>query len=97
MQLPYLTDISQMLTKWRSILNPFLGNPSFQSHIITGVPLVNGTATINHGLGRKLVGWRIIGINAAATVHDNQANNATPDLTLLLVSSAAATANIEVF
>ena len=84
-------------TKWKSILDVLLSNPSLQSSILQNVSLINGTNTINHLLGRKLVGWRIIGINAAATLYDKQATNSRSDLTLILVSNAACIAQIEVF
>jgi hypothetical protein len=61
------------------------------------VALANGTTVVNHLLGRKLIGWRIIGINGAATIYDQQASNQTPALTLVLVSNAAVIANLEVF
>lgn len=100
-QLPYLQSDSPILnliqTKWRSILNLFLSNPSLQSSILTGVKLSSGPNTINHLLGRKLVGWRIIGINQSASIYDAQATNPTPNLTLVLNASAPVQVNLEVF
>lgn len=101
LNLPYLItqlkDLSLLQSKWGAILNPFLANPSNQASILKNVALVNGTTTVNHKLGEKLHGWRIVGINAAATIYDKQATNQTPDLTLVLVSNAACVASIEVF
>lgn len=100
MQLPYIQTegvLTMIQTKWRSILNPFLANPSLQSIILKDIALINGTTTINHLLGRTLTGWRIIRINAAATIYDKQATNQSPDLTLVLVSNAACTVSLEVF
>lgn len=88
----------QMLqNSWASMINPVLNNPLNNGNLLKNISLVSGTNVINHLLGRKLQGWIIVGINAAATIYDNQANNQTPDKTLILISSAAATVNIEVF
>lgn len=95
--LPKGLTLSLMQTKWASILDPVISNPSSQSLILNGINLVSGANTINHKLGRDLVGWRIIRINAAATVYDTQASNPSPQTTLQLVSSAAATVSLEVF
>lgn len=101
MKLPiFLTqsrDLMLMQTKWKSILDILLGNPSLQTSILSDVPLINGTTTINHLLGQSLTGWRIIGINAAATIYDKQASNQTPNLTLILTSNAACVVTLEVF
>ncbi len=101
MQLPYLQSgvgpLNQLQTLWRSVLNPFLSNQSLQSNILPNVSLVSGLNTINTGLGRALTGWRIIRINAAATIYDQQSQNTTPALTLLLNSSAPCVVSLEVF
>jgi hypothetical protein len=97
MELPYITNVSQMLTRWRSILNPFISNQSLQSLILPNISLVAGSNTINTGLGRKLVGWRIVRINAVASIYDTQEQNTMPDLTLLLTSSAPCVVSLEVF
>jgi hypothetical protein len=101
MQLPFfqtaIKELSLMQTKWKAILDPFLAIQANQSLILSKISLSNGTTVVNHMLGRKLVGWNIVGINGAATIYDNQANNQTPQLTLILISNAAVIVNIEVF
>lgn len=95
-----LTDdlsLSLMQTKWASIINPFLGNPSNSALIIPNVALVTGSNTINHKLGQKLQGWVVIGNNASTTFYDSQASNQQPDLTLVLVASGACTVSLLVF
>lgn len=57
------------------------------------VTLAVGSRTVQHGLGRTPAGWRIIDIEAAATVY----RSAWTEKTLTLVSDAAAGAVIEVF
>lgn len=101
MRLPLYQTADQALsllsTKWKSIIDPMLSSPSNQANILDGVILSVGSNVINHLLGQKLIGWRIIGINAAATIYDSQASNQTPDKTLVLVSNAVCTLSLEVF
>lgn len=101
MQLPIfqtpLKDLSLMETKWASIINPFISNPSLSSSIINNVSLKNGTTVINHLLGRKLQGWRLCRVRGPATIYDNQDKNQTPELTLVLISNAVVDVDIEVF
>ena len=86
-----------MQTKWRATLDPVLANPSLQSIILENVALKAGVTHVNHKLGRKPVGWRVIRLRNAAQVHDNQDDNQRPDLTLDLVSNTAVSADLEVF
>lgn len=95
--LPQQLDWEVARTRWKSILDVLLGNPSLDCSILPSVALINGTTVVNHLLGRKLTGWRIVGINAVATIYDKQSSNQTPDLTLVLTSNAAVTVSLEVF
>jgi hypothetical protein len=101
MQLPFfqtaIKELSLMQTKWKAILDPLLAIPANQSLILSQISLINGTNVINHTLGRKLIGWNVIGINGIASIYDNQANNQSPKLTLILISNAAVIINLEVF
>lgn len=101
MQLPYfqseIKELSLLQTKWKSILDPLLATSSVQSSILPNVILSNGTTVINHKLGRKLVGWKIVRQRAAASIYDTQDSNQTPQLTLVLVSNAVVVVDIEVF
>lgn len=90
-------DWSLLQTNWSALLDPILGRKQNQSNILSGVALANGTTVVNHLLGRKLAGWKIILQDASASVFDNQSTNQTPELTLILVSNAATTVSIEVF
>lgn len=98
-QLPYvqstLDALNQLQTKWRSLLNPLLAQP--QAQIIKNVALVNGTTVINHLLGRPLQGWKPVRVRASATIYDAQDSNQTPQVTLVLISSAAVVVDLEVF
>jgi len=85
-----------MQSKWASVLNPIIKNPSIQSIILKNVQLSSGDNTINHMLNRTLTGWRIIRIRSAATIYDKQDTNAHPDVTLVLNSSASVSVDLEV-
>jgi hypothetical protein len=65
--------------------------------MVQNVSLKSGANVVNHLLGRPLVGWRIVRINAASTLFDEQDSNQTPAATLVLVSSAPCMVNLEVF
>lgn len=97
MNLPKGLTLPLMQTKWAGILNPLIGNPSLATRILPNQPLINGSNVINHGLGKALTGWRIVRLRASASVFDTQDSNPKPELTLLLTSSAAVVADIEVF
>lgn len=86
-----------MQTAWASQLNPVISNPSSQSLILQSVSLASGDNTINHLLGRKLQGWKIVRQRAAATFFDKQDSNSAPQLTLALNASGAVVVDIEVF
>jgi hypothetical protein len=90
--------ILQLLqNSWAQALNPVLRNPLIQGRLMEGVQLQVGDNTLDHLLGRKLQGWMITRIDAAAQVYDKQATNQRPQLTLVLNSNAAAVVSLWVF
>lgn len=95
--LPQRLPLDQMQVNWAQQLNPIIANPLLQGHLIMNQTLINGTTIVNHGLGRKLIGWFVVGMNAPATIYDNQAGNQMPQLTLSLTSNASIIANLWVF
>lgn len=96
MPLPLNLDLSQTQTKWKSIIDPILANPSNSSLILKNIALSIGDNTINHKLGRKLIGWKIIRQRAAAVIYDKQDDNQMPNLTLILNTDADVVVDIEV-
>lgn len=89
---------NQMQQQWASQLNTLLKNPSLQSSILQSIQLSSGDNTINHKLGKKLTGWRIIRQRGVASnFYDKQDDNPRPELTLILNSSAAVSVDLEVF
>lgn len=83
-----------METSWAALLNPVLANPMSNGIFLTGINLINGVVTINHLLGKKMQGWLITDINAAATIFRTTAFN---DKTLTLSCNATVTVNLYVF
>ncbi len=90
-------DFQLMQSRWASIINPVVNNPLNNASILADVQLVAGTNIINHLLSRKLQGWSVVRINAAATIYDAQDSNTTPNQTLVLISSAPCKISLEVF
>lgn len=90
-------DVSLMQTKWKSIIDPLLANPISSSFVLPRLTLASGDNVINHFLGRKILGWIVVGNNAATTFYDKQASNQQPQLTLILNASGACTISLLVF
>lgn len=86
-----------MQNSWASILDPIITNPANLSIILKNVSLASGDNVINHKLGRKLQGWKIVRQRASATLYDKQDANQSPQLTLALNASGAVVVDIEVF
>lgn len=83
-------------TQWPQQLDPLLSNPLNSASILKNQSLGTGTTTINHRLGAPLQGWYIIRQRAGATIYDLQDTNPTPQLTLVLHSSAPVVVDIAV-
>jgi len=94
MQLPILSNFAQLVTRWKSILDPVVANPLNGASVLKDIPLVNGSTTINHLLGQTMQGWFIVDITGAATIYRSAPFN---DKTLTLTSNAAVTVSIGVF
>ena len=95
MQLPTSLPFPQMITRWASLLNPLLASPLSQGIPLMGVVLVANTPqTLNHKLGRTMIGWFVTDQNAAASIYRTQPLNAQ---TITLEASASVTVNLWVF
>lgn len=82
---------------WGSILNAVIGRQQNNSLILPNVALIVGTTVINHRLGQKLQGWKIVRKRGLGAIYDVQDANPTPALTLNLVSDTAVVIDLEVF
>lgn len=93
-QLPLKSPSDSITTRWKALLDPLLANPINGVQILENIQLAMGSNSVNHLLGKKMQGWFIVDINAAATIYRSAPFN---DLILTLTSSAAVTVNIGVF
>lgn len=84
-------------TTWAQALDPIIANPMTNPSILKNVSLVAGTNVIDHKLGRRLQGWNSVRVRSAASIFDQQDSNQTPQLTLILVSSADVVVDLMVF
>lgn len=79
-----------------SALIPVLTAQIIDGQVLKGITLVSGVDnTVNHRLGRDLVGYIVIRKNANAAVWDS--TSATPALTLILQTSVNCTVDLYVF
>ena len=78
-------------------LNPVFDTPTLAGNLLQNVVLTAGDNSINHKLGRNLIGWQITRLRAASTIYDTQDTNKSPNLTLTLNSSAPVSVDIYVF
>jgi hypothetical protein len=97
MSLPLNLPLEQLQSRWKSEIDPVLANLLVQGRILQNVPLVTGDNTINHGLGRKLIGWVLVDKSATADIYSKQSTNPSPQLSLILSSPAPATVSLWVF
>jgi hypothetical protein len=96
--LPQGLTLSQLSTKWASILNVLLNNSTLNRSVLPNISLAIGSNTIPHKLGRPLQGWNTCRIHGVATsLYDLQDTNQMPELTLVLHSTAATVVDLEVF
>lgn len=95
--LPQRLDLGMMQTTWAATLDPIIASPATNPTILKNIPLGIGTNVINHKLGRTLQAWTVIRKRAAANIHDQQDANQMPQLTLILVSDAVVTVDLEVY
>jgi hypothetical protein len=86
-------------------ITPLIQNSQNDSNVLSNISLLDQASllpgrtfnVINHGLGRKLRGWKVVRLRSPAVVSDVQDSNNQPNLTLLLVSSANCVVDLEVF
>lgn len=96
-RLPKQLDLAKMQTTWATKIDPVLSNPTVNNLVLKNLSLLTGINVINHRLARNLQGWKPTRVRAAATFYDLQDSNQTPQLTLVLVSSADVIIDLEVF
>lgn len=90
--------LGRLQTRWKASLDPLVDLPLLQGVLLKNVSLQSGANVVDHRLGRAPQGYLVTRVQGAATsLYDTQAANPRPQLTLNLVSSAAATVDLWVF
>jgi len=92
-----LRVINQLQDNIKTTTDPLTVNIQNDSTILTSISLATGSNIINHTLGRTLSGYNIVRQRALANIYDNQDHNKSPNLTLILISSAPVVIDLEVF
>jgi hypothetical protein len=96
-KLPQGITLDDMQNKWATAIEPTLNAVTSKPILLKSVSLKSGSNSVNHTLGKQLVGWFIVRQRAAASIYDNQDSNQHQTLTLILVSSASAVVDLLVF
>jgi hypothetical protein len=86
------TEISRFQDAVSGSLSPVLSSPLAKVSLITGVVLAAGDNIVNHLFGATPQFWFVVDKDAAADIF--RKTSLTPDLTLLLNSSAAVTVSL---
>ena len=86
-----------MQNQWSTQLQPLLDNPLMHGLLLQNISLGTGSTSVNHTLGRRLVGWFVTRKRNGAVIYDTQDSNPMPALTLNLVSDMAAVVDIYVY
>jgi len=69
-----------------------------QGRLVKNIALISSaTNSVDHKLGRALIGWQIIRIRSNSIIWDTQDTNSIPQLTLNLNCSANVTVDLWVF
>jgi hypothetical protein len=89
--------VNQLQDNIANFIEPIGDNVLLPGIILKNVALAVGSNTIQHGLGRLLLGWFIVRQRASASIYDTQDTNTSQTTTLKLTSSAVVTVDIYVF
>ena len=90
--------INSLQANVADVVNPMATKTQNDSLILTNISLVSGRVNIiNHTLGRQLAGWSIVRQRGQAQCWDSQDGNTSPNLTLLLNTSANVVVDLLVF
>ncbi len=91
------SDLNSVQDNLINTLNPVFNTPILGGTLLQNVVLVVGPNSIEHKLGRKLVGWTITRQKSFANIYDNQDSNPIPTRTLVLVTGNDVIVDIYVF
>lgn len=88
--------LARVQAELQRVLDPITQCPLLAGHLVAGVELTTAGAAVQHGLGRPVVGWFVVGKDADARVWSS-GESPNPDKFLLLDASATVTVSLWVF
>lgn len=94
MLLPLQSSLQLLQTKWKSVLDPIISNPTTNMSILKNVKLYTGDNQVSHFLQRPQQGWIVVDINGVADVYRYRDFDS---IYLYLNSSADVTVSLGVF
>lgn len=89
--------LNQVQQNVQQALQPIINSQILNGNQLDGVVLVAGSNTIEHKLGRKLIGYIVCRKDANISIWDTQATNLFESKTLLLEASGPATISLWVY
>ena len=95
-----ITDpqVREMQYRLEETLRPVTGSSILDGILISDISLASGTTTkVAHKLGRKLIGWIVVGKSAAQHVYDENSGQTDLDTYLHLTAGGTVTFNVWIF
>lgn len=91
-------EIQNLQYRLEETLRPVTSSSVIDGNLIEDISLASGTTSkIAHKLGRKLIGWIIVGKDAAQHVYDVNSGKTDLDTYIHLTAGGTVTVNIWVF
>ena len=91
-------EVQNLQYRLEETLRPVTDSSIIGGRIIEDITLASGTTSkIAHKLGRKLIGWVVVGKNAAQHVYDVNSGKTDLDTYIYLTAGGTVTVNIWVF
>ena len=91
-------EIQSLQYRLEKTLRPVTDSSIVDGRIIEDIDLASGTTSkIAHKLGRKLIGWIVVGKSAAQHVYDENSGQTDLDTYLHLTAGGTVTVNVWIF
>lgn len=89
-------DIQRLQDALSKVFNSIETKQILDGRLISNISLLSASTTeINHGLGKPIRGWVVVGKNANANIYSSASD--TPNATLILNTTADVTISLWVF
>ena len=91
-------SLREMQYRLEEALRPVTGSSIVDGRLIEDISLASGTTTkIAHKMGRSIIGWIVVGKNAAQHIYDQNSGKSDLDTYLYLTAGGTVTVNVWVF